>query len=116
IATSLAIAGGNTLEGVVGAYLVNRFANGRDAFQRARDIFRFAFFAALFSTTVSATVGLPACPWQDLRSGRTSRPSGSPGGWGMPQGRSSSRRCFSCGRPARARPGRVLKSWKPASA
>src|SRR5256712_7477874 len=28
VATSMGIAAGNTLEGVVGAYLVNRFANG----------------------------------------------------------------------------------------
>lgn len=58
IATSLAIAGGNTMEGVVGAYLVNRFANGRYAFRHARDIFRFALCGALLSTTVSATVGV----------------------------------------------------------
>src|SRR5579859_624053 len=32
--TSLGIATGNTLEGLVGAYLVNRFANGRQAFDR----------------------------------------------------------------------------------
>src|SRR3989441_1101802 len=34
VATSLGIAVGNTLEGVVGAYLVNRFARGRRAFDR----------------------------------------------------------------------------------
>src|SRR5262245_2205163 len=32
IVTSLGIAAGNTLEGVVAAYLVNRFANGRHVF------------------------------------------------------------------------------------
>src|SRR6266513_4099698 len=36
--TSLGIATGNTLEGVLGAWLVTRFANGSDAFARARDI------------------------------------------------------------------------------
>jgi diguanylate cyclase (GGDEF)-like protein/PAS domain S-box-containing protein len=58
VATSLGIALGNTLEGVVGAYLVNRFANGRHAFDQARDIFRFALLAALLSTTVSPTLGV----------------------------------------------------------
>src|SRR5690242_11350008 len=38
---SILIALGNTLEGFTGAYLVNRFANGRLAFERGRDIFRF---------------------------------------------------------------------------
>src|SRR5436190_2151611 len=39
IATSAAIAAGNTLEGLVGAYLVNRFARGHRACERARDVF-----------------------------------------------------------------------------
>jgi diguanylate cyclase (GGDEF)-like protein len=56
--TSLGIATGNTLEGVVGAYLVTRFAKGRDAFRRAQDIFTFALLAAVFSTTISATFGV----------------------------------------------------------
>jgi diguanylate cyclase (GGDEF)-like protein/PAS domain S-box-containing protein len=58
IATSVGIAIGNTLEGVIGAYLVNRFANGRRAFDRPADIFRFALFGALISTTVSASIGI----------------------------------------------------------
>lgn len=58
IATSLGIATGNTLEGLLGAWLVNRFANGRDAFQRPRDIYKFAGLAAGVSTLVSSTVGV----------------------------------------------------------
>lgn len=58
IATSLGIATGNTLEGLVGAYLVSRFANGRMAFDRAPDTFRFALLAGLVSTAVSATLGV----------------------------------------------------------
>src|SRR5438094_6741163 len=42
IATSFGIAAGNTLEGIVGAWLVNRWAGGRDAFDRARDTLSFA--------------------------------------------------------------------------
>lgn len=57
---SLGIAIGNTLEALLGAHLLNRFANGLRAFDCARDAFRFAAFAALASTTVSATVGV-AC-------------------------------------------------------
>jgi two-component system, NarL family, sensor histidine kinase FusK len=57
-ATSLAIAVGNTLEGLVGAYLINRFANGRFAFNRTRDVFKFTILAGMVSTMVSATVGV----------------------------------------------------------
>ncbi len=58
VATSLGIATGNTLEAVLGAYLVNRFANGSQAFDRARTVFKFAGLAALLSTTVSPTFGV----------------------------------------------------------
>jgi integral membrane sensor domain MASE1/anti-sigma regulatory factor (Ser/Thr protein kinase) len=58
IATSAAIAAGNTLEGLIATYLVNRFAHGGMAFSRAADIFRFALLAAVLSTAVSATVGV----------------------------------------------------------
>jgi PAS domain S-box-containing protein len=56
--TSLAIAVGNTLEGMAGAYLVNRFANGRRVFDRVNDALRFLILAALGSTMVSATIGV----------------------------------------------------------
>ena len=58
VLTSIGLGIGNTLEGVVGAYLVHRFAGGRDAFERAPDVFKFALVAAIISTTVSATVGV----------------------------------------------------------
>jgi diguanylate cyclase (GGDEF)-like protein len=58
VATSIGIAAGNTLEGLVGAYLVNRFANGRHACDRAGDVFKLAVLAAMVSTTVSATIGV----------------------------------------------------------
>ncbi len=57
VLTSLGVATGNTLEGLVGAYLVLRFANGRRAFDRASDTFRFAALV-LASTTVAATIGV----------------------------------------------------------
>jgi len=57
-ATSLAIAAGNTLEGLLGAYLVDRYANGTRAFDHAQDVFKFAALAALLSSIVSATIGV----------------------------------------------------------
>lgn len=56
--TSLGIAAGNTLEAVVGAALVVRFANGRGAFDRTPDLFRFALFAGLLATLLSPTIGV----------------------------------------------------------
>jgi diguanylate cyclase (GGDEF)-like protein len=58
VPTSLGISVGNTLEGVVGCYLVTRFAAGRKAFERAQDVFKFAFLAGVVSTAVSATIGV----------------------------------------------------------
>jgi diguanylate cyclase (GGDEF)-like protein/PAS domain S-box-containing protein len=58
VATSVAIAVGNTLEGVTAAYLINRFARGQKALDRAQDIFKFAFLAGIVSTLVSATIGV----------------------------------------------------------
>jgi diguanylate cyclase (GGDEF)-like protein len=58
VLSSLGIAAGNTLEGLLGAYLVNRFARGGRVFDRVRDIFRFVLLAALISTMVSATLGV----------------------------------------------------------
>jgi diguanylate cyclase (GGDEF)-like protein/PAS domain S-box-containing protein len=56
--TSLGIATGNTLEGVVGAWLVRRLARGQRAFERPQDVFKFAALAGVASTTVSATLGV----------------------------------------------------------
>jgi PAS domain S-box-containing protein len=57
LGATLAIASGNTLEAAVGAWLINRYANGAKAFERARDIFRFVLLAAILSTAISATLG-----------------------------------------------------------
>src|SRR5256886_330473 len=58
VVASLGIAAGNTLEALVGAFLVERFAGGVAAFERAQDIFKFVALAGLVSTTVSATIGV----------------------------------------------------------
>ena len=56
--TSLGIAVGNTLEGLLGSWLVLRFAGGPRAFERARNVFKFAALAGLASPAVSATCGV----------------------------------------------------------
>jgi diguanylate cyclase (GGDEF)-like protein len=58
VLTSIGVATGNTLEGVVGCYLVRRFARGLQAFERVQDVFKFAFLAGMVSTAISATVGV----------------------------------------------------------
>jgi|RhiMetdeSRZDD1v2_1073273.scaffolds.fasta_scaffold13544_6 PAS domain S-box-containing protein len=58
VPSSLGIAAGNTLEAILGVWLVRRFAGGLDAFDRARTIFMYAALAGLVSTAVSATVGV----------------------------------------------------------
>ncbi len=56
--TSFAIAGGNTLEAIVGAYLVARFANGERAFDKARSAFAFVVLAAGVAPVVASTIGV----------------------------------------------------------
>jgi integral membrane sensor domain MASE1 len=58
LVTTLGIAAGNTLEALVGAWAVVRFANGAKAFERARNIFKFVLLAPILSTVVSATFGV----------------------------------------------------------
>src|SRR5262245_21565375 len=56
VATSLAVASGNTLEAVCGAWLVNRFAGGTTVFDRPQGVFKFAL-AAMVSTIISPSFG-----------------------------------------------------------
>src|SRR5438093_2331569 len=64
VATSLAIASGNTLEAVCGAWLVNRFAGGTTVFDRPQGAVKFALAAV-----VSAVIG-PAFGVTSLALGR----------------------------------------------
>jgi signal transduction histidine kinase len=70
--TSLGISLGNTLEGLLGAYLVTRYANGARAFDHAQDVFKFAALAGLAASLVSATIGVGSlalggyAPWGDF--------------------------------------------------
>jgi PAS domain S-box-containing protein len=56
---SLAIAVGNTLEAVAGAWLTLRFARGRAAFDSTRDVLRFVVIAA-GASAVAASIGVAA--------------------------------------------------------
>ena len=57
LATSFAIATGNTLEALVGAWLVNRFAGGTNVFDRAQGVFKFALAAGI-SAVISPAFGV----------------------------------------------------------
>lgn len=57
IITSIAIATGNTFEAIAGAWLVNRFAGGKNVFDRPQGVFKFALIAAI-STVVSPLFGV----------------------------------------------------------
>src|SRR5947209_11703610 len=57
VATSLAIASGNTLEALCGAWLVNRFAGGTTVFDRPQGVFKFAL-AAVVSAVIGPAFGV----------------------------------------------------------
>src|SRR6266478_1190767 len=57
VATSFAIATGNTLEALVGAWLVNRFAGGTNVFDPPQGVFKFALAAGI-STIISPAFGV----------------------------------------------------------
>ena len=57
MATSLAIASGNTLEALCGAWVVNRFAGGTTVFDRPQGVFKFALTAAV-STIIGPAFGV----------------------------------------------------------
>jgi signal transduction histidine kinase/ActR/RegA family two-component response regulator len=58
ITTSAAIATGNTLEAVVGGYLINRWCGGRAAFATPTSVATFALICLAAATPVSATIGV----------------------------------------------------------
>jgi serine phosphatase RsbU (regulator of sigma subunit) len=56
--TTLGIAAGNTLEALVGAYLLREVGEFRPSLERVRDVLALAAFAGIASTIVSATIGV----------------------------------------------------------
>src|SRR5205809_4976070 len=85
-ATSLGIAIGNALEGVVGAYLVNRFAGGQKAFEKVQEVFKLAVWAGMVRTTVAARVEVAGFSPTVLASGAKFGRSWFTGGWGVVAG------------------------------
>jgi integral membrane sensor domain MASE1 len=73
-ATALTIASGNTLEAVLGAWLVFRYAGGLKVFQQARNVFKFVLLAGVLSTAAGATIGVTSlglggfAPWEQYPS------------------------------------------------
>jgi integral membrane sensor domain MASE1/anti-sigma regulatory factor (Ser/Thr protein kinase) len=66
--TAAGIAAGNTLEAVIGAYLLDRFGF-RPTLQRLRDIFALVVLAGVISTAVAATIGVASLSVGDSLSG-----------------------------------------------
>lgn len=58
VATSIAIATGNSLEAVVGAYLINRWSGGCNTFSTPNSVARFALICVVIATPISASIGL----------------------------------------------------------
>jgi diguanylate cyclase (GGDEF)-like protein len=56
VPATVMMAAGNTCEGVLAAYLVNRYAGGRHALQNPRNSLRFTGVVLLTTATVSATI------------------------------------------------------------
>jgi PAS domain S-box-containing protein len=58
LAIALSIAAGNTVEALLGAVLVSRFANGANAFDQTKSLLRFILLAGILSTAIGATIGV----------------------------------------------------------
>lgn len=55
---SISTSAGNTLEAIVGVYLVRRFIGKTDPFGNIRDLFMFIFFASFLNSLISASLGV----------------------------------------------------------
>lgn len=58
VATSMGIATGNSLEAVVGAYLINRWSGGFNTFSTPNSVAKFALICVVIATPISASIGL----------------------------------------------------------
>ena len=66
IPTSLGIAVGNTLEAIIGVYLVKRYAGGITCFDSFLGLVKFILLAGVVSTSVSASIGVASLIAGDL--------------------------------------------------
>src|SRR5262249_19774279 len=57
LATAAGISIGNSLEAVSAVYLLRKFVESRNPFNRAFDSLKFVVFGAIVSTTIAATIG-----------------------------------------------------------
>jgi PAS domain S-box-containing protein len=55
--TASGIAVGNTLEGFIAVFLLRRYVQHRNPFNRAIDVLKFVAFAVILSTAIAATIG-----------------------------------------------------------
>ncbi|MGY4573430.1 MASE1 domain-containing protein [Bradyrhizobium sp. USDA 3256] len=58
LATAIAIAAGNSLEALVGAYLIKQWSNGCDTFSTPNSVAKFALICVVIAAPVSASIGL----------------------------------------------------------
>src|SRR5947209_8371211 len=58
VTTAIAIATGNSLEAVVGAYLINRCSRGCNTFSTPDSVAKFALICFVIATPISASIGL----------------------------------------------------------
>ena len=58
VPTAIAIATGNSLEAVVGAYLINRWSSGCNTFSTPNSVAKFALICFVIATPISASIGL----------------------------------------------------------
>src|SRR5215831_4025137 len=71
VLTSMGIGAGNCLEAVTAAYLVSRFASGKDVFDSTWGILRFALYGGILSSAIAATLGVTSlalggfAPWHE---------------------------------------------------
>ncbi len=72
--TSLGIGAGNTLEAIVAGYILNRWADGRNAFGTPSGVAKFTLVCFASGTVISATMGVGSlslggyAPWRDFGS------------------------------------------------
>jgi integral membrane sensor domain MASE1 len=66
LAATIGITCGNTLEAIVGAYLLRRVARFRPTLERVRDVLALVVLAGAVSTAVSATIGVASLVADDV--------------------------------------------------
>jgi len=58
VATAIAIATGNSLEAIAGAYLINRWSGGCETFSTPNSVAKFTLICVVIATPISASIGL----------------------------------------------------------